>query len=156
MAAELAYLECGDLIEKLVEDGHFTSEESKKLARMGLANYFAAAAVLPYAQFHEVAERFRYDIERLSAYYSVSYETICHRLSTLQRPTMRGVPFSFVRVDRAGNMSKRQSATGFTSRPAAAPARCGTSTRRSPTPARSACRSPRCPTDAPTCGWRAP
>ena len=26
---------------------------------------------------------------------------------------MRGVPFSFVRVDRAGNMSKRQSATGF-------------------------------------------
>ena len=113
MAAELAYLECGDLIEKLVEDGHFTSEESKKLARMGLANYFAAAAVLPYAQFHEVAERFRYDIERLSAYYSVSYETICHRLSTLQRPTMRGVPFSFVRVDRAGNMSKRQSATGF-------------------------------------------
>jgi predicted transcriptional regulator/transcriptional regulator with XRE-family HTH domain len=113
MAAELAYLECGDLIDKLVEEGHFTSEESKKLARMGLANYFAAAAVLPYAQFHGVAEKFRYDIERLSAYYAVSYETICHRLSTLQRPSMRGVPFSFVRVDRAGNMSKRQSATGF-------------------------------------------
>ncbi|MBV5245100.1 MULTISPECIES: acetate metabolism transcriptional regulator RamB [Mycolicibacterium] len=113
MAAELAYLECGDLIEKLVAEGHFTSEESRKLARMGLANYFAAATVLPYGQFHEVAEKFRYDVERLSAYYSVSYETICHRLSTLQRPSMRGVPFSFVRVDRAGNMSKRQSATGF-------------------------------------------
>ncbi|MGE2832899.1 acetate metabolism transcriptional regulator RamB [Mycobacterium sp. SMC-4] len=113
MAAELAQLEYGDLIDKLVEDGKFTSEESRKLARMGLANYFAAATVLPYAQFHEVAERFRYDIERLSAYYSASYETICHRLSTLQRPSMRGVPFSFVRVDRAGNMSKRQSATGF-------------------------------------------
>lgn len=69
--------------------------------------------MLPYAQFHEVAEEYRYDIERLSAYYSVSYETICHRLSTLQRPSKRGVPFSFVRVDRAGNMSKRQSATGF-------------------------------------------
>jgi XRE family transcriptional regulator, fatty acid utilization regulator len=113
MAAELAYLEFGDLIDKLVEDGKFTSEESTTLARVGLANYFAAATVLPYAQFHEVAEKFRYDVERLSAFYSVSYETIAHRLSTLQRPSMRGVPFSFVRVDKAGNMSKRQSATGF-------------------------------------------
>ena len=113
MATELAYLEYGDLIDKLVEEGKFTSEESTTLARLGLASYFAAATVLPYGQFHEVAENFRYDIERLSAFYSVSYETVCHRLSTLQRPSMRGVPFSFVRVDKAGNMSKRQSATGF-------------------------------------------
>jgi XRE family transcriptional regulator, fatty acid utilization regulator len=113
MAAELAYLEFGGLIDKLVAEGKFTSEESTTLARLGLANYFAAATVLPYGQFHEVAEKFRYDVERLSAFYSASYETIAHRLSTLQRPSMRGVPFSFVRVDRAGNMSKRQSATGF-------------------------------------------
>ncbi len=113
LATELAYLECGDLIEQQVTEGKFTSDESRTLARLGLANYFAAAVVLPYAQFHEVAEEYRYDIERLSAFYSVSYETICHRLSTLQRPSKRGVPFSFVRVDRAGNMSKRQSATGF-------------------------------------------
>ena len=113
MAAELAYLEFGDLIDSMVEEGKFTSDESRTLARLGLANYFAAAAVLPYRQFHDVAENFRYDVERLSSFYSVSYETIAHRLSTLQRPSMRGVPFSFVRVDRAGNMSKRQSATGF-------------------------------------------
>ena len=113
MAAELAYLEFGELIDEMVEDGMFTSDESRSLARLGLANYFAAAAVLPYRQFHDAAEEFRYDIERLSAFYSVSYETVCHRLSTLQRPSMRGVPFSFVRVDKAGNMSKRQSATGF-------------------------------------------
>ncbi|MGE2719499.1 acetate metabolism transcriptional regulator RamB [Mycolicibacterium celeriflavum] len=113
MAAELAYLEFGGLIDKLVDEGKFTSEESTRLARMGLANYFAAAMVLPYTQFHDVAENFRYDVERLSAFYSISYETIAHRLSTLQRPSMRGVPLSFVRVDRAGNMSKRQSATGF-------------------------------------------
>ncbi|MFD4292210.1 acetate metabolism transcriptional regulator RamB [Rhodococcus sp. NPDC058505] len=112
-AAELAYLECGDLIEKLVDEGNFTSDSSRSLAKLGLANYFAAATVLPYGQFHEIAEDFRYDIERLSAFFSQSYETICHRLSTLQRPKLRGVPFSFVRVDRAGNMSKRQSATGF-------------------------------------------
>ncbi len=113
MAAELAYLEVGPLIEELVAEGKFTSDESRTLARLGLANYFAAATVLPYRQFHDVAENFGYDVERLSAFYQTSYETICHRLSTLQRPSMRGVPFSFVRVDKAGNMSKRQSATGF-------------------------------------------
>jgi predicted transcriptional regulator len=113
LAAELAYLEYGTLIDGLVADGSFTSDESRKLARLGLANYFAAATVLPYRQFHQIAENFRYDVERLSAFYAVSYETIAHRLSTLQRPSMRGVPLSFVRVDRAGNMSKRQSATGF-------------------------------------------
>ncbi|AZG46130.1 acetate metabolism transcriptional regulator RamB [Gordonia insulae] len=113
LAAELGYLEYGDLLEKLVEDGNFTSDEARSLAQLGLANYFAAAVVLPYSQFHGAAEDFRYDIERLSAFYAVSYETICHRLSTLQRPNLRGIPWSFVRVDRAGNMSKRQSATGF-------------------------------------------
>lgn len=113
MAAELAYLEVGDLIDAMVTDGKFTSDESRTLARLGLANYFAAATVLPYRQFHDAAENFSYDIERLSAFYQASYETVCHRLSTLQRPSMRGVPFSFVRVDKAGNMSKRQSATGF-------------------------------------------
>ncbi|QBJ95783.1 XRE family transcriptional regulator [Rhodococcus sp. ABRD24] len=112
-ATELAYLECADLLRKLVDEGNFTSDEARSLAMLGLANYFAAATVLPYGQFHEIAEDFRYDIERLSAFYAISYETICHRLSTLQRPKQRGVPWSFVRVDRAGNMSKRQSATGF-------------------------------------------
>jgi predicted transcriptional regulator len=113
LAAELAHLEFGELIDAEVEGGNFTSDESRTLARLGLANYFAAAAILPYRQFHGVAENFRYDVERLSAFYSVSFETIAHRLSTLQRPSVRGVPLSFVRVDRAGNMSKRQSATGF-------------------------------------------
>ena len=113
MAVELGYLEFDDLIDDLVAQGKFTSKDSRTLARMGLGNYFASAVVLPYSQFHDSAETFRYDVERLSAFYRVSFETIAHRLSTLQRPSMRGVPFSFVRVDRAGNMSKRQSATGF-------------------------------------------
>ncbi|ADG98372.1 transcriptional regulator, XRE family [Segniliparus rotundus DSM 44985] len=113
LATELAFLEHGELIDELTAEGDFSSEDSVRLARMALAKYYAAAIVLPYRQFHEVAEEFRYDIERLSAYFAVSYETICHRLSTMQRANPRGVPFSFVRVDRAGNMSKRQSATGF-------------------------------------------
>ncbi len=156
MAAELAYLEFGDLIDSLVAQGKFTSEESHKLARLGLANYFAAAAVLPYRQFHDVAENFRYDVERLSSFYSVSYETIAHRLSTLQRPSMRGVPFSFIRVDRAGNMSKRQSATGFHFSSSGGTCPLWNVYETFANRARSWCRSPRCPTAATTCGWPAP
>ncbi len=124
-ATELAYLECGDLLRRLWTRATSPPTRARSLAMLGLANYFAAATVLPYGQFQSSGggEDFRYDIERLSAFYAISYETICHRLSTLQRPKQRGVPWSFVRVDRAGNMSKRQSATGSTSRPAAARAR---------------------------------
>jgi len=72
-----------------------------------------ASWLLPYGDFLAAAEAERYDIERLGRSYGVGFETICHRLSTLQRPSARGVPFFFVRVDRAGNISKRQSATDF-------------------------------------------
>ena len=155
MAAELAYLEFGDLIHAYT-DGKFTSDESRTLARLGLANYFAAAAVLPYRQFHDVAENFRYDVERLSAFYSVSYETICHRLSTLQRPSMRGVRSRSSASARPGTCQNVSRPPVSISPPAAGPARCGTSTRLSPTRARSWCRSPRCPTAAITCGWPGP
>ena len=138
MAAELAYLEFGDLIDKLVEEGKFTSEESTILARLGLANYFAAATVLPYRQFHDVSENFRYDVERLSAFYSVSFETIAHRLSTLQRPSMRGVPLSSSEWTAQETCQSVSPPRAFTSPPAEEPAHCGTSTRRSRTPARSA------------------
>lgn len=113
MASELGQLEAAGAIRSYVEEGHFTSEESHELAQRGVAQYFAAALMLPYRSFHSDAEKSRYDIEYLCQLYGVGYETTCHRLSTLQRPQLRGIPFTFVRVDRAGNMSKRQSATGF-------------------------------------------
>ncbi|AUI59438.1 short-chain fatty acyl-CoA regulator family protein [Amycolatopsis sp. BJA-103] len=113
LASELALLEAGDVIDRLVDDGKFSGDTARRLARIGLANYYAGALVLPYRVFLGAAERYRYDITRLSDHFGVGFETICHRLSTLQRPGTRGVPFSFVRVDRAGNISKRQSATGF-------------------------------------------
>ncbi|KAA9221518.1 acetate metabolism transcriptional regulator RamB [Corynebacterium amycolatum] len=113
IATELGFLEQGETISEAVASGHFMSEESRKLAQRGVATYYAAALILPYESFHAMAESKRYDIELLSRTYGVGYETICHRLSTMQRPSLRGIPWTFVRVDRAGNMSKRQSATGF-------------------------------------------
>jgi predicted transcriptional regulator/DNA-binding XRE family transcriptional regulator len=113
MAAQLALIEYADVIDELVEEEHYDDVQTQILTRVGLANYFAAALILPYEEFLGRAERVRYDIELLTEHFAMGWETVCHRLSTLQRPRARGVPFSFVRVDRAGNMSKRQSATGF-------------------------------------------
>lgn len=113
MATQLAFLEAGELIGALTEAAAFASDEARRLARIGLANYFAGALLLPYDRYLEKAESLRYDIEQLGRSFGVEFETVCHRLSTLQRPEARGVPFFFVRVDRAGNISKRQSATDF-------------------------------------------
>ncbi|MEU3281527.1 short-chain fatty acyl-CoA regulator family protein [Streptomyces antibioticus] len=113
MATQLALLENGQDIDRLATEDFEPGSATHDLARIGIANYFAAALILPYTTFHTAAEEARYDIERLTDHYGLSYETVCHRLSTLQRPRLRGVPFSFVRVDRAGNLSKRQSASGF-------------------------------------------
>lgn len=113
MATQLALLEHGDELSRYAREDFDEGSTPWRLARIGVANYFAAALILPYTDFHAAAEETRYDIERLTDRFGLGHETVCHRLSTLQRPRLRGVPFSFVRVDRAGNMSKRQSATGF-------------------------------------------
>ncbi|MEI5097855.1 short-chain fatty acyl-CoA regulator family protein [Streptomyces sp. PmtG] len=113
MATQLALLEHADDLDRHAAEDFTPGAPAHALARIGIAHYFAAALILPYRAFHTTAEEARYDIERLTDHYGLGYETVCHRLSTLQRPRLRGVPFSFVRVDRAGNMSKRQSATGF-------------------------------------------
>lgn len=113
IATQIAFLEQRQAIDELVATGRFGSEDSRRLARIGLANYFAGALVLPYADVLAAAEACRYDIELLGQRFGVGFETVCHRLSTLQRPGAQGVPFSFIRVDRAGNISKRQSATDF-------------------------------------------
>lgn len=113
LATQLAFLTHGHVIEAIVSRADSLPERSRALARVGLANYFAGALILPYNTFLRAAETLHYDIDLLGAKFEVGFETVCHRLSTLQRPRHRGVPFFFVRTDRAGNISKRQSATAF-------------------------------------------
>jgi len=113
LARQLAGLEFGGLIDEVADEAVFQDPQARDLLEIGLANYLASAMLLPYTIFRDTAEEFRYDIERLSARFNLGFESTCHRLSTLQRPRARGVPFAFVRVDRAGNMSQRQSATAF-------------------------------------------
>ncbi|WP_321530113.1 short-chain fatty acyl-CoA regulator family protein [uncultured Desulfuromonas sp.] len=113
LATQLAFLEAGAQIDTLTAEADPASDEARRLTRIGLANYFAGALILPYRQFLHQAEQLHYDAELLGRIFGVGFETICHRLSTLQRPGASGVPFFFIRVDRAGNISKRQSATDF-------------------------------------------
>ena len=113
MAHQIALLGHGDIIEDLVAQANFSSEDAKSICRVGLANYFAGALVMPYRAFAAQARALRHDVEELQSRFGASFEQVCHRLSTLQRPGARGVPFYFVRVDIAGNITKRHSATRF-------------------------------------------
>ncbi len=92
---------------------NLTTPESVRLCRVALANYFAAALLMPYDEFLRLAEEVRYDIELLQHHYTASWEQVCHRLTTTRRPGSMGIPFHFVRVDIAGNISKRYSGTGI-------------------------------------------
>ena len=91
----------------------FASEEANGLLRTALANYFAAAVLMPYRLFRDAATSTRYDVDILKNRFGVSFEQVCHRLTTLRRPGAEGVPFHFIRVDIAGNISKRFSASGI-------------------------------------------
>jgi len=101
------------LIDSLVAEAPLGTEEARRLYRIGLANYFAGALMMPYGAFHEAAERTRYDITLLAGRFGASIEQVAHRLTTLQRREQRGVPFFLLRVDNAGNISKRFSGGGF-------------------------------------------
>ncbi|HEX5656491.1 MAG TPA: short-chain fatty acyl-CoA regulator family protein, partial [Polyangiales bacterium] len=111
LATQVGLLEARTVIDSLASE--LSTDEARRLARIGLAHHFAGALLMPYRMFLARAEALHYDIDELRREFSVSYETACHRLSTLQRPDAPGVPFFFIRVDRAGNVSKRQSATDF-------------------------------------------
>ncbi len=113
LATQIAMLGVDKDLAALVDGAGFTNAETRGLARIGLANYFAGALLMPYRTFLGAAKELHYDIDLLGQEFGVGFETICHRLSTLQRQAERGVPFFFIRVDRAGNISKRQSATDF-------------------------------------------
>lgn len=113
MAFQLALLEAREAVETVLADAAPSSPEAAMLIRVGLLNYVAGALLMPYAAFLQAAVTLRHDVEALASRFGVSFEQACHRLSTLQRPGERGVPFFFVRVDPAGNVSKRFSAAGF-------------------------------------------
>ncbi len=111
MLLQYALVAQDKLIEATLDQARFHSDAARAIAKIGLANYFAGAAMMPYAAFLAAAQTTRHDLEMLAHRFGASIEQVAHRLSTLQRPSAKGVPFFFVRVDQAGTITKRHSAT---------------------------------------------
>jgi predicted transcriptional regulator/DNA-binding XRE family transcriptional regulator len=113
MAHVVCNLEQKALVEREIRRAHLSTDEAQGLARIALANYFAGALLMPYRRFHDYAVSVRYDIQKLQSHFGASFEQVCHRLSTMQRPELAGIPFYFAKTDIAGNILKRSSVTPF-------------------------------------------
>ena len=111
VAHQLGQMAAGAEIDRLV--GELPEGDAPMLGRNVLAAYFAAALVMPYGPFHRACRDYRYDIERLGRRFGASFEQVCHRMTTLQRPGALGIPLHLVRTDIAGNISKRFSLSGI-------------------------------------------
>ncbi|MDO6966235.1 helix-turn-helix domain-containing protein [Rhizobium alvei] len=110
IAMQIAQLHAADSIDQVAKQAGFRTSEAMEICKIGLHNYFAGALILPYRKFMQAARDVRHDIDLLSLRFGASLEQVCHRLSTLQRPGLKGVPIFFARIDRAGNITKRHSA----------------------------------------------
>ena len=108
---QVALITQNQLIEATLDLARFQTDAARAIAKIGLANYYAGAAMLPYRRFLAAAHDVRHDLEVLADRFGASVEQVAHRLSTLQRPGAKGIPFFFVRVDQAGTITKRHSAT---------------------------------------------
>jgi hypothetical protein len=111
LAQRLAALEFANEMRAVADASGLASPAARELLGLGLANYAAGALLMPYSRFREAAREVRQDIDRLRQRFGTSFEQTCHRLSTLQRPGAQGIPFFFCRIDMAGNITKRHSAT---------------------------------------------
>ena len=113
LALQLAYLEMRGEIDAELGGGAFATESGERLTRRALASYAAAAVLMPYSAFARAVEARHYDVEALARQFGASFEQTAHRMTTLQKPGQERVPFFFIRVDPAGNVSKRLDGAGF-------------------------------------------
>ena len=113
LALQLVYLEMRPAIEGAFDTGSFATESGERLTRRALASYAAAALLMPYSAFAKAVETRHYDVEALARQFGTSFEQTAHRLTTLQKPGQERVPFFFIRVDPAGNVSKRLDGADF-------------------------------------------
>ena len=107
VAFQLGQIEARGEIEALVKGANFADRAAERLYRRHLTSYFAAAVMMPYARFLRACEATGYDIELLQRRFGAGFEQVAHRLTTMQRVGARGLPFFMIRIDRAGQSSKR-------------------------------------------------
>ncbi len=112
-AAQIAQEGAMKEINDYLSEFKFPSEESKRLTQIALLNYCGAAILMPYKLFHSECKKLKYDLELLQNTFATSFEQVAHRVTSLQDPKLPGIPFHFLRVDVAGNISKRFSLSGI-------------------------------------------
>lgn len=112
-AYQLGLLEHGPDIAALADRAAAPDPATGSLLRVSIANYLAAAILMPYEPFRRTCESARYEIEAVAVRFGASFEQAAHRLTTLSRPAARGVPFFMLRLDAAGNISKRFGGASF-------------------------------------------
>ena len=112
-AAQIANEGAMQEINECLSKFKFPSEESKKLTQVALLNYCGAAILMPYKLFHSECKKLKYDLELLQNTFATSFEQVAHRVTCLQDPKLPGIPFHMLRVDIAGNISKRFSLSGI-------------------------------------------
>jgi predicted transcriptional regulator/DNA-binding XRE family transcriptional regulator len=113
LAYQLALLEFAAVLDKMVADAKAPDEGIEQLLHMHLVNYAAGAIMMPYGRFLKACEEMHYSIDRLCGEFGANVEQVAHRFTTLGRPGARGVPFFMLRVDPAGNISKRYAGDNF-------------------------------------------
>ncbi len=113
MAQQIGLVQARPVIDMLLREAHIKDPDALVLGRVALANYFAAALLMPYDRFLESAVEARYDIELLQNRFAAEFEQVCHRLTSLNKPGKAGIPMHMLRVDMAGNVSKRFSLSGL-------------------------------------------
>jgi hypothetical protein len=112
LAHMCALIEARSLLDQIIERSGLADAAAARL-RVELANYFAAAVLMPYDAFLAAARATKYDFDLMATRFGVSFEQACHRATTLQREGAQGVPFFFLRIDKGGNVTKRFNATDF-------------------------------------------
>jgi len=112
LGVQIALVRCQPEIDSIVEDSKIINIESQNLLKRTLSSYFAGCLMMPYESFLAATQETKYDLEQLEYRFGASFEQICHRITTLNRPGARGIPFFFLRVDEAGHISKRLSGGG--------------------------------------------
>jgi len=112
-AAQIAHEGAINEINEYLLKFKFPSDESKKLTKIALLNYCGAAILMPYKLFHSECKKLKYDLELLQNTFATSFEQVAHRVTCLQDPKLPGIPFHMLRVDIAGNISKRFSLSGI-------------------------------------------
>ncbi|MFD1747133.1 short-chain fatty acyl-CoA regulator family protein [Rhizobium helianthi] len=103
LALVLARIEAQEIIEEQLSRGGFT-RDNLSLGKAALEAYFSETLMMPYGHFSNAFDRRQYDVEALARQFKTSFEQCAKRLTSLRKPGQERIPFSLVKIDKAGKI----------------------------------------------------